>query len=85
MESHIRGVKVGICCEVVIDNCNLTNGSGRKGGKSTEGISERLTGGFDAKSADDSGGEENDSVDELGNCGGVIVYCRVDATGGHQQ
>jgi len=75
MGSHIRGVKVGICCEVVIDNCNLINGSGRKGGKSKEGRSERLRGGFDAaKKADDSGGKENDSIDELGSCGGATVY-----------
>ena len=83
MGSHIKGVKVGICCELGIDSGNRTSGSGRKGGKSIGGIStldDLLAGSNEA-----SGGKNSDSDDEMGSCEGATVYCRLDTTGGHQQ
>ena len=90
MGSQIKGVKVGICCE--LDKGNRTNGSGKKAGKSNEGTSARSRGGigFNKLEApfigniEESGGSLRDSIDEIG-CSEVAECCRVDDPGGHQQ
>ena len=90
MGSQIKGVKVGICCELAIGN--LTNGSGKKAGKSSEGTSAKSRGtvGFNkleapfAGNIEESGGSLRDSIDAVGSSE-AAECCRVDGPGGHQQ
>lgn len=77
-------MNVGICCE----DGSLTKWSGRKLGKSKGGSSARSSNGVEVladDSRDDSGGRENDSVDEMGRSEFPLVNCNAEATGGHQQ
>jgi hypothetical protein len=91
MGSHIKGVKVGICCELGIGN--RTNGSGSKAGKSSEGKSAKLRGGIglnrlDGRPEDNNGGKggsKGDSTDEVDISEGVEGYCKLDVPWGHQQ
>ncbi|KAJ0906148.1 hypothetical protein HanPSC8_Chr07g0302171 [Helianthus annuus] len=78
--SVIKGVKIGICCDVGIDMGNRTIGSGKKGG-----ISSRLRLGSGVKS-EARGGNVNDSAIDMGIiiCEGATAYWRADATGEHQ-
>jgi len=83
IESHIKGVNVGICCELDLGSGNLTSGSGSSGGKSIGGKSVTLSPLDDrvAGRKEETGGKDSDSVDD----GIGSVYCMVDAIGGHQQ
>lgn len=90
MGSQIKGVKVGICCELAIGN--RTNGSGRKAGKSSEGTLARSSGGVGFNklealfigSTEERGGSLRDSIDEDGSSE-AAECCRVDDPMGHQQ
>lgn len=90
MGSQMKGVKVGICCELAVGR--QTSGLGSNAGKSSVEAWTRLDdAGFNkigvllTGNKEESGGSRNESDEKVGNSGRAAEVCKMDVLGGHQE